>query len=60
MWDHPCDEQFRELVVRERQLLQAKKLKGGETKKKIKDKKSKDKKNKKESVRVALLSGTCI
>ena len=46
MWDHPCDEHFREMVIREREILRNRpktsgKGKGG------KEKKGKEKKEKK-------------
>ncbi|NXK07980.1 CE164 protein, partial [Herpetotheres cachinnans] len=58
-WDHPCDDHYRELVIREREKLLAR----GSLKKKDKKKKEKkDKKDKKEkqSLKRPLSSGTLL
>ena len=44
VWDHPCDEHFREMVIKEREMLRSKKAnakKQGKEPKKGKDKKVK-------------------
>ena len=45
VWDHPCDEHFRELVVKERERLRKQKLEKKPSKEKTgsKEKKKKDK-----------------
>ncbi|XP_051668165.1 centrosomal protein of 164 kDa [Manacus candei] len=48
MWEHPCDEQYRELVVREREKLLAQGSLRKEKKEKKQKKEKKEKKDKKE------------
>ena len=47
VWDHPCDEHFREMVLKEREMLRTRKV--NDKKPAKEQKKGKDKKTKKES-----------
>lgn len=59
-WDHPCDEQYRQLVLQERERAQPRPSKtltsGGKKEKKKKDKKEKKGKKKDQELKPAAVS----